>query len=412
MIARALRARARRGGTGGGRAGQHRSRSSTSPATATRPTRTAASTPGSASRRPFPRSTGARLAIAESEDPRPRAEAPHRARGAQARRRRGCGRGGRGRRAAGRAARPAARRDRGGGRRRSGDRDDLILFNIRHPDDALRAERCAATSSTPSPAGRCSPTPWRSSWRRAAGARCCSSPGPIRRAWPTPRPSRRRRRSSASTIVETRPFELTNDPRRRELTNVALLTGGRRLRRRLRRRRDGRVRPLRPLRDLLAAAGGRQRRPQGAGLALEPRALRRPAAQPALRPAAPTATCRRRLGRLGRRPQPWSRRSPRPAAPTCATSAPSSRPTHFTLDLYKGLPGSYRPWDGQLRQQIILADSDATHRDAPLPQFLHESNVLDTLGSRPPGGRLSKARRSLSSWTTLPAVFQYHPLNP
>ena len=53
----------------------------------------------------------------------------------------------------------------------------------------------------------------------------------------------------------------------------------------------------------------------------------------------------------------------------------------FALDLYKGLPGSYRPWDGQLRQQVVLADSDATIAVAPLPQFLHETNVLDTLGT-------------------------------
>ena len=52
----------------------------------------------------------------------------------------------------------------------------------------------------------------------------------------------------------------------------------------------------------------------------------------------------------------------------------------FALDLYKGLPGSYRSWDGQLRQQIVLADSDATIAIAPLPQFMHERNVLDTLG--------------------------------
>ena len=43
----------------------------------------------------------------------------------------------------------------------------------------------------------------------------------------------------------------------------------------------------------------------------------------------------------------------------------------LALDLYKGLPGSYRTWDGQLRQQFILADSDATLAIAPLPQFLH-----------------------------------------
>ena len=63
------------------------------------------------------------------------------------------------------------------------------------------------------------------------------------------------------------------------------------------------------------------------------------------------------------------------------SSAPTSPPPDFALDLYKGLPGSFRPWDGQLRQQIVLTDSDATVAVAPLPQFLHETNVLDTLGA-------------------------------
>ncbi len=63
---------------------------------------------------------------------------------------------------------------------------------------------------------------------------------------------------------------------------------------------------------------------------------------------------------------------------------------NFALDLYKGLPGSYRPWDGQLRQQVVLADSDATIAVAPLPQFLHESNVLDTLGADRPDAACSK----------------------
>ena len=36
-----------------------------------------------------------------------------------------------------------------------GDRDDLLLFNIRHPDDALRAEHCARQPPPHlSPAGR------------------------------------------------------------------------------------------------------------------------------------------------------------------------------------------------------------------------------------------------------------------
>ncbi len=50
------------------------------------------------------------------------------------------------------------------------------------------------------------------------------------------------------------------------------------------------------------------------------------------------------------------------------------------LDVYKGAPANFRPWNRQLRQPILLHTSDAVIAYAPLPQFLHERNNLDTLG--------------------------------
>ncbi|RMF39007.1 MAG: amino acid ABC transporter substrate-binding protein [Alphaproteobacteria bacterium] len=52
----------------------------------------------------------------------------------------------------------------------------------------------------------------------------------------------------------------------------------------------------------------------------------------------------------------------------------------FRVDLYKGIPGSYRPWNGQLRQPILLATHDAVTAVAPLEGYEHQRNVLDTLG--------------------------------
>jgi ABC transporter substrate binding protein (PQQ-dependent alcohol dehydrogenase system) len=52
----------------------------------------------------------------------------------------------------------------------------------------------------------------------------------------------------------------------------------------------------------------------------------------------------------------------------------------LTLDTVKGNPGSFRPWDHQLRAPVLLSTSDAAIARAPLPQFLHQTNVLDTLG--------------------------------
>jgi ABC transporter substrate binding protein (PQQ-dependent alcohol dehydrogenase system) len=52
----------------------------------------------------------------------------------------------------------------------------------------------------------------------------------------------------------------------------------------------------------------------------------------------------------------------------------------FELAGYKGLALSFRPWDGQMRQAILLADSRALVSVSPQPEFLHQFSPLDTLG--------------------------------
>lgn len=52
----------------------------------------------------------------------------------------------------------------------------------------------------------------------------------------------------------------------------------------------------------------------------------------------------------------------------------------LTLELYKGFPGSFRPWDRQLRQSILLGTTDAVIALAPVEGALHQFNNLDTLG--------------------------------
>ncbi len=51
------------------------------------------------------------------------------------------------------------------------------------------------------------------------------------------------------------------------------------------------------------------------------------------------------------------------------------------LDGSKGVTMSYRDWDGQLRQPMLLATSDAVIAVAPLEGYLHKDNTLDTLGT-------------------------------
>jgi ABC transporter substrate binding protein (PQQ-dependent alcohol dehydrogenase system) len=52
----------------------------------------------------------------------------------------------------------------------------------------------------------------------------------------------------------------------------------------------------------------------------------------------------------------------------------------MNIDGAKGPPLSFRAWDHQLRQPILLTTAEATIADAPMPGFLHQTNVLDTLG--------------------------------
>ncbi len=52
----------------------------------------------------------------------------------------------------------------------------------------------------------------------------------------------------------------------------------------------------------------------------------------------------------------------------------------FALDLYKGVRGGFRPWDGQLRQPILLVTHNAVIAAAPLDGFEHQRDTLDTLG--------------------------------
>jgi len=53
----------------------------------------------------------------------------------------------------------------------------------------------------------------------------------------------------------------------------------------------------------------------------------------------------------------------------------------FTLAIFKGAAASFRPWDRQLRQAILLAQPKSLIGLSPQPGFLHQRNILDTLGA-------------------------------
>jgi ABC transporter substrate binding protein (PQQ-dependent alcohol dehydrogenase system) len=69
------------------------------------------------------------------------------------------------------------------------------------------------------------------------------------------------------------------------------------------------------------------------------------------------------------------------------------RGDQLTVDGFKGTPSSFRPWDGQLRQPLLLATANAVVERAPVEGFLHASNNLDTLGYDKPETLCREGRR-------------------
>jgi ABC transporter substrate binding protein (PQQ-dependent alcohol dehydrogenase system) len=72
-------------------------------------------------------------------------------------------------------------------------------------------------------------------------------------------------------------------------------------------------------------------------------------------------------------------RDPAVAAVMAALLGPDLR-----IELYKALPGSFRPWSRQLRQAILLGVHDAVQTLTPVEGVLHQRNTLDTLGPDEP----------------------------
>jgi ABC transporter substrate binding protein (PQQ-dependent alcohol dehydrogenase system) len=59
----------------------------------------------------------------------------------------------------------------------------------------------------------------------------------------------------------------------------------------------------------------------------------------------------------------------------------------LSIDGYKGNPMSFRPWDHQMRQPMLIATENAVIARAPIAGFLHQTDVLDTLGVDKPESR-------------------------
>jgi ABC transporter substrate binding protein (PQQ-dependent alcohol dehydrogenase system) len=109
----------------------------------------------------------------------------------------------------------------------------------------------------------------------------------------------------------------------------------------------------------------------------------------------------RRLTRAAGRPMDahaWSAWMGGKALIAAAVAAPKGPNAAFAaalakaeLDGSKGVAMSFRPWDGQLRQPLLLGDGQAVVATAPPDGILHPTNQLDALGADAPE-KLCKSR--------------------
>jgi ABC transporter substrate binding protein (PQQ-dependent alcohol dehydrogenase system) len=189
-------------------------------------------------------------------------------------------------------------------------------------------------------------------------------------------------------VVATKPFKLSADPRERDLANPLLLTQGsydavwvvds-----------DGEFARMLPYRTVL------------------PRPVVGDAGLTALawhvqfeRFGAPQVS--RRFAKAAGRPMTahdWAAWMAGKAFAAAAAAAPKGPAAAFAkalaeqeIDGSKGVAMSFRAWDGQLRQPMLLTDGTGVIGTAPVEGLLHPKNTLDTLGADAPE-KLCKARQ-------------------
>ncbi len=181
--------------------------------------------------------------------------------------------------------------------------------------------------------------------------------------------------------VATRAFKLSADPREREMANPLLLTSGAQYDAVWVVDSDGEFARALPYRTVLP-------RPvvgDGGLVAVAWHAQFE-------RFGAPQVS--RRFAKSAKRPMTdhdWSSWMAGKALAAAAAAAPKGPATAWAqalakaqLDGSKGTTLSFRPWDGQLRQTMLLTDGQGVIAQAPVDGVLHPTNVLDTLGADAP----------------------------
>ncbi len=263
--------------------------------------------------------------------------------------------------------------------RRFSDRDDVMFFNIRHRDDVLRQSQCATSLFHALPSNRMLTDAMAQYLKSRGWSRVLV----LARETQEDQNLADRFTDSAKkfglTIADRRAFVLGNDPRERDKNNIALLTGGARYDVVFLADGEGefgryvpfatyRPRPVVGTDGLVASAWHWTWERYGApqlNQRFDRRASRRMAAQDWAAWVAVRAVVEAVA---------------RSASTDVATIKQTLTDDKFAIDLYKGLAGSFRPWDHQLRQPILLHTYNAVIARAPIEGYLHKDNILDSLG--------------------------------
>lgn len=182
-------------------------------------------------------------------------------------------------------------------------------------------------------------------------------------------------------VVASKPFKLSADPRERDLANPLLLTAGNQYDAVWVVDGDGEFARTLPYRTVL------------------PRPVVGDAGLVAVgwhaqfeRFGAPQVS--RRFQKNAKRPmvaQDWAAWMAGKVLVQLVAGAPKGTPALWAqnlpklpLDGSKGVAMGFRPWDGQLRQPMLLTDGQGVISTAPVEGVLHPGNVLDTLGADAP----------------------------
>ena len=261
--------------------------------------------------------------------------------------------------------------------------DGLLLFNVAAADDDLRGDNCQANMLHTAPSFAMQMDALMQylifkKWRELLVL-----VGPLDDDAKMGAALQRSAKKYGAEIVETKPFILSNDPRIREQNNVALMTAGEDYDIIAIVDADGEFGRYVPYQTNLP-------RPVVGSAGLVPAiwhwSWERHGA-PQLNSRFEQAQPRRMTG------QDWSawmavkilvQAVLRTKTTDFQTLVDYIKSDEIRIDGFKGPALSFRAWDNQLRQPILLATDNAVIERAPIRGFLHSINDLDTLGADAP----------------------------